>query len=190
MKQNNTTTRHPSLYKLFGLDKINQSTSTMLIEAVKEKNLLMAETLISKYADLDQIDKLGFTPLHMAAINKDIDMIALLIKSGANINIEDAFGKNPIYYSIKYNDFKSFKYLIEQKNIFPIIDNINRDSIAHITAKYNRIRMLGLLIKNRNSINSRNIYNQKPYDIAITNSNLAIAQILKKLEKHHSIAQL
>jgi len=79
--------------------------SSLLMYAVKDRNLELAKQIISQGIDINYPQN-GYTAVMMAAENKDIDMLRLLHSNGADLSLIDTvntiqeFGTSILAYSL------------------------------------------------------------------------------------------
>ena len=68
-----------------------------LIEAAKDGNVEVVQTLLDAGADVDKSDKLRYTPLHWAAMWKaNVEVVKILLGTGAEVNKVNRWGKTPL----------------------------------------------------------------------------------------------
>jgi len=66
-----------------------------LYEAIKKKNVKMAEYTLKAGAEINRKDYYDNTPLHYASREGDVDMVKLLLQYGSDINVKNRDGKTP-----------------------------------------------------------------------------------------------
>jgi uncharacterized protein len=71
--------------------------SAAAIDAAKNGNRALLDSLIRQKADIDKPDVDGSTPLHWAAYRDDVTIAELLIHGGAKINAQTDLGATPLW---------------------------------------------------------------------------------------------
>jgi len=118
------------------LDKKKQHSATLEIFMSldgSEKHKIKSEKLIT----LNAVNQRGNTALMVAIINKRDDIASYLISLNKfNINLKNSKGHCPLYLSIKYNNFKTAKHILESKEFKP--DEYSSNLLRN-AATFNRI---------------------------------------------------
>ena len=86
---------------------------TLLMEAVKNNELAIAELLIEEGADVNHQNKDGKTPLIRAAAYGNKEIADLLIKNGANLNASDLQNYTALMFAIEKDRPEIAKLLLE-----------------------------------------------------------------------------
>lgn len=75
------------------------ATDPRLVEAIKDGNGKVLESLLSQKADVNAALPDGSTPLAWAVYTNQSDAVTRLIKAGANVNVSDEYGDTPLTLS-------------------------------------------------------------------------------------------
>ena len=88
------------------MENKDKNGNTILMIAVKEKNISETTWLLSKGSFIDTIDIDKNTPLHIAVLNNDEPMVSLLLSNKCLITISNAKQDTPlkIAYRLNYTD--------------------------------------------------------------------------------------
>ncbi|KIM10319.1 MAG: hypothetical protein KU37_11010 [Sulfuricurvum sp. PC08-66] len=97
---------------------------TPLHIAIKMRDVVMAEYLLSMKADIDAQDDFGISALHLAVKQKRLDLVKFLIDRGANINIANESGITPLHQAAFTGELAIVEYLV-QKGANPRAKNLN-----------------------------------------------------------------
>lgn len=104
------------------IDTPDLNGETLLLTAIKSKNLQLINFLLQQGANIDLANVDGETPLNVAADHGDIEIIQLLINSGANIN---ACSAHPILDAAFAGQLECIQYLIDDEKLKPPPEMIN-----------------------------------------------------------------
>lgn len=74
------------------------SQETPLLEACKNRNITLLQTLIDNGEDINHQNEYGRTVLHYAVFFKEIDVARCLILNGADIHLKDVQSRTPLSY--------------------------------------------------------------------------------------------
>ncbi|MBB3104584.1 ankyrin repeat domain-containing protein [Azomonas macrocytogenes] len=100
-----------------------------LLDAAREGNVAVLETLTAKGANLNAVNARGYTPFIMAAYYGHTEVLAWLLKHGAEPCAEDQQGSN-VYMGVAYRGYEgTAKWLLENTGC-----NINHTNHAGQTA--------------------------------------------------------
>jgi len=92
---------------------VDEKDNTLLIYAVKEKDIEMILFLLTLGADINKSNVTGGTPFSKASKDSNFVIMNLLTKFGANINSENMDGETPFQTAIRKENIKVAEYLIE-----------------------------------------------------------------------------
>lgn len=70
-----------------------------LCQAVSNRDLILAASLLNAGEDPNQADPSGNTPLLIASVNGDPDMATLLLDNGADVNLAGPGAKTPLMHA-------------------------------------------------------------------------------------------
>lgn len=104
---------------------------TVLMYAMNNKDLKVAELLLDKGANINAKDLLRKTVLMYAVDKNNLQMVKLLIDRGANTNAEDSRRENVLFYALAKNNLQIMELLIDRGA------NINaKDRYPNVKIKY------------------------------------------------------
>ena len=118
--------------------------TTPLIQAVKCRLYITAETLLSLNADTCKQDHRGYTALHHAVYKADYRMTKMLLVRGAKPNITDKRGNAALHIAMSYGHCELVRLLINfQADLY--VKGEHGALPIHIAAKEGHIHLLRLL---------------------------------------------
>ncbi|KAI9257420.1 ankyrin repeat-containing domain protein [Sporodiniella umbellata] len=112
-----------------------------LLQAVRSKNVDVAEALLQAGADVTQKTLKGNTPLHIAVYTEKYQMVRLLLEYGADCNAVNISQKTPMHFAIeatKRQQNRSFRVeslLIEAGANLNAKDNFGRTPLHYVFVK-------------------------------------------------------
>lgn len=115
------------------------------------------EDLLSQFNKFNDLlfskDEYGITPIMLAAEKGHFVMMKELIKRKENINEilqqTDNYGNSLLHFAVRGGNRDIIKFLIE-KRAAPTVLNNNKESLAHMAARYGRTELLPLITKEIN----------------------------------------
>ena len=148
------------------INSIHYPGFTLLQTTVVLNDKEVTELLIELGADVNYKDMYGFTPLHLASYEGNKEIIKLLLKNGADVNPE--------------NSYKEPFCKVKSENNTINITNKNSYTPLHYAVISNHKDIVELLIQNGADINSINIFDGTPLDMAKEKNLKEITKILEK----------
>lgn len=116
----------PSVGRL-ELEDRDSSGNTKLHRAVRDNNLILAQSLLEKGANLRSIANNGMTVLHYASFSRfeDVDMMKLLLEFHARdlVDLQDENGQTPLHYAAKGNFTGGIQLLFNHGASMNSVDN-------------------------------------------------------------------
>jgi outer membrane protein OmpA-like peptidoglycan-associated protein len=116
-----------------------------LNDAVRARDLKLAQFLIDQKIDLNTKDIYGYTPLHIAVRLKEYEITELLIQNGGNVNTFDNYQDTPLLDSTRDNYTELSKLLICNGAQRDVVDS-HKMSPLHNSSKNNNIPISEMLI--------------------------------------------
>jgi len=156
-----------------------------LQEALKRRNLILAEKLIEEGADVNKTDPKGNTSLHTAAHRAPHNIFSKIVDAGANVEAKNKYAQRPIHIAAKYGKLESVKLLLEKgvsittggesRNLMPI----------HYAVISNYLEVVKLFVEHDPSqINAHTLYRSTPLHLAAEFGRL---EILEWLLEHDQV---
>ena len=141
--------------------------------------------LIKKGAAINKKSKIGVTALHDAVSCGHIEMVELLIENGAKINAKDQFGFTPLM--VEFEDHvedqergEVIEALIRNGADIDAKDNSGKTALYQFT-KTGDLHLVRILLENGADVNVSS-EEGTPLQVAIKNSNSAIANLLREYD--------
>jgi uncharacterized protein len=135
--------------------------------------------------DLNEVNEQGRTPLVFAVSHNQMESIDYLISQGVDINQQNKSGHTPLMWaaSSSFSDNGQLGVFIVEKGAK--INQINKygTSALHLAVWYDKKDLVKKLIENNanlNFVSRRSGYKGTPLDVALRESRLAFAELLKK----------
>ncbi len=147
------------------LNLLKPAEKLSLHEAVRTKNTVEIEAMLSIGVNVDGRDKLGETPLHVAAVMGHKETSTLLIDSGADVNAQDTRGLTPLHAAAWMGHEEIVALLIA--NAAEI--NAKGDggmAALHTAALAGRQNTVSMLIANGAEIDVKNEHGMTPLHVA------------------------
>lgn len=160
--------------------KVSINTKQDLIQAIRNKDIKMTQTLLEQNVDVNINDEYGTTPLLLATINNDTELVKQLISKGADVNIKDAYGITPLIFATFNNNIELAKQLVEKNADVNANDNDNHTPLMYATLS-NNTKIAKFLITKGANINAKNKHNDSSLFYACGNNNIELVKLL--LEK-------
>ena len=138
------------------LDKIKKATvlnvrdeygDTPLVHALRSRQFLAAELLLSMGADPMAMNNHRRTPMHVAAYHCNKSMIDLLVANGADVDCQCAFGDTPLMKAVVAKNLDTVKALLELGASPDIKDSLGSTPLMH-AAKIYDINIATVLLEN------------------------------------------
>ncbi len=160
------------------LFKENVDDESLLMFAVKHKQLNIIKSLVDNGANINKYDDI-MTPLMWSIKNNDLNLVKFLVELGADINYSTT-SITPFMLAIEHNTIDIINYLLE-KNIDLTSYNkyIIHDNILNFAIKRGLYDIVKLLIKKVN-IDESSYFGQTPLSCAIQYNKLEIIELLLK----------
>ncbi len=122
----------------------NSSHSPDLIQAIQDRNLSLAQQLISQGSDVNQRTPQGATPLHFAARSGQITITGLLLQHGANPQAIYQFEWTPLHFAAKGGHVDVADLLLEHDA--PVNGLEGKITPLHIAVQERQHRMASFLL--------------------------------------------
>lgn len=138
----------------------NPNNGMLLVKAVENNYVSMAQQLINAGTNVDQQAAGNPGALYNAVYNKNVEIVALLVKSGADVSIQTAGGSTPLHVALQT----------------PIYGPSEKQSLNKI---------IKILIDNGADIHKMNAENKAPLDLAKETRDKTIINLFanKRLQK-------
>ena len=153
-----------------------------LNKAVLDEDLETIKQHIAAGTNINRGDSDGISPLHLSSgYQKSGEITELLLKHGAKVNAERADGATPIHYATFYNQIKSVEPLLRYGANLAARDQSQFGATPlHKAAWRSDPQILELLITEGAEVNSLDLKNQTPLDLAILHDKEDNVKILLK----------
>jgi ankyrin repeat protein len=138
-----------------------------LHEAVRTKNTVEIETMLSIGVNVDGRDKLGETPLHVAAVMGYKEASTQLIERGADVNAQDERGLTPLH-AAAWMGHEEMVALLIAKGAEINAKGDGGVAALHTAALAGRQNTVSILIANGAEIDVKNEYGMTPLHVAAT----------------------
>ncbi|MDB4668807.1 ankyrin repeat domain-containing protein [bacterium] len=135
--------------------------------------------------DLNEQNERGLTPFVYAVQSGRRNIIDYLLSQGVDINQQDKHGSTPLIWAgslLAADDGRLGVYLISKGANINVVTN-NGTSALHLAVWYDRKDLVNKLIEkkaNLNFVSRSSSYAGTPLDVALRESRLAFAELLKK----------
>jgi uncharacterized protein len=129
--------------------------TTPLHWAVRDNDLVKAETLIRAGADVKTANRYGVTPLYLAAVNGSAPMIEKLLKAGADSNAVGNEGETALMTAARTGNVDAAKVLIEHGATVDAKENWRGQTALMWAAAQGHASMLRELIAHGADVNAR-----------------------------------
>jgi ankyrin repeat protein len=163
---------NPNLYS----DSHRVDISYLLLSAVQNGNLEIAEILVSHGADANAMGYYGRSPLHLAASSGNVEMAKLLVSKGANINTKGENGAPPLLTTIvlmsragfsergcrEREKLKAVAVFLISKGADVNAVNKNDETALHFAAMAHDRELVTLLVSHGARVNFRNKAGETP----------------------------
>lgn len=127
------------------------------------RNSLESIVFLSKHvANINQNNKKGITPLMRAVQNNDINVVNFLIGKGGDVFAKDTDGNSIAYYLLKsydertIEDFDAKVKILKDKGVDFTEAQAEGNTLWHLAAKENNLKLLGKLTSLHIPINAKN----------------------------------
>ncbi|HHF0525173.1 TPA: ankyrin repeat domain-containing protein [Legionella anisa] len=153
------------------------STTTLLLSAVKSRNVDLINKLLEKGANLDIPNKQGLTPLMHASRNGFGEIVQILLTKGANSSLIDKKGNSALHYACMEGHTEIAQQLISSN---PELINIaNNEKITPLMyavyLQYENVDLIKLLLASKSEANYAVLY------LACTKGRLNTVEVLLEL---------
>lgn len=97
---------------LFGYS-LTASAAGDIVDAVREKNVSVAETMLADGVDVNARSSDGTTALHWAVYNGNHELAEQLIEAGADVNVRNDYASSPMSEAGVTGDYEMLKLLLD-----------------------------------------------------------------------------
>jgi ankyrin repeat protein len=136
------------------INKLDARGMAPLHEAVRNKDLPLARTLIQRGADVNLFSSAKMNPLYYAADCGQVEMVKLLIDAGASIDAKPVDGWRPLLLSIERGYTQVAKELIRRGANVNAANHFGWTPL-HSASADGRLEILKLLIEHGADVNNR-----------------------------------
>lgn len=131
--------------------------TTLLVEAVKSKNIDLVKNLLLKGANAKGSNKAGINPFTLAAKEGQIDMVDLFLEAGVDVNVEDTSRDTALGNAACYGQANMVRHLLAKGANPNIKDSFEMTALAR-AVKYNHLGIVqDLLARNANPNMANNL---------------------------------
>lgn len=125
-------------FKLEGsrAEQILHQVQNDFITAVKDSDIITAQSLLNYEFDINSKDSDGKAPLNYAAHNGNINVMNMLLENGADINVKDNLGRTPLHYAVDSGQNDAVNILLESGSDVNVKDNLGRTPIHYALCIY------------------------------------------------------
>jgi ankyrin repeat protein len=136
------------------------------LKAVKEGNMVKAESFLDKGVDVQSWQTFGDTALHIAALRGDVKMGELLIKRGASVKAINFGSSTPLHLASNKGHAAFINLLISKGADVNTADKWGRRPL-HIAAVSGHSTVVKILVSGGADVNARDLKDRTPlYSIA------------------------
>jgi ankyrin repeat protein len=134
--------------KAFDANTLNLPDYTLLLTAVRNRNLQFLEALLKNFINPNQHDKKNNNALHLAIANQDTNMIRLLAVAGTDPNFFNQDGMTPFQMLVRQGDLENIKLLMEKGADLNLEDTKGFESCLEIAASLGRLDIVRYMVEN------------------------------------------
>ena len=102
----------------------------LLVQAVRDKNQVAVELLLSHQADVNAADSDGWTPLDYATADGLKAIVELLLKAGATVNARNPSGETPLHIAVRGGQRELAELLLAHKADPNVRNNAGQTPLA------------------------------------------------------------
>jgi N-acetylneuraminic acid mutarotase len=102
----------------------------LLVQAVRERNQLAAELLLSHHAEVNAADSVGWTPLDYATADGLKGIVELLLQAGATVNARNPSGDTPLHIAVRLGQRELAELLLAHKADPNVRNNAGQTPLA------------------------------------------------------------
>lgn len=146
---------------------------TPLLEAIRQRDILLVKKLIAEGADVNKFNSGGLTPLLMVA-GGDFELIDILLKAGADVNAETKYGRTPLIQSTFCSKAVA-KFIQAGANIN--YQNINKKTALMAASEYGNMESVKILLAAGAEIHLKNLDEWTPLTFAVKSGDIGIVKL-------------
>jgi len=123
-----------------------QTSTTILHQAIVDGDIDQVESLISKGADMNSKNYMGWTPLHTAIQNRQKAIAEFLIDKGADLNAKAKNEKTPLHFAVESGQKDVVELLIAKGADVNTMSGRNENALS-LAKKKGHKEIVDLLVK-------------------------------------------
>jgi hypothetical protein len=161
---------------------------TLLLKAVEERSLNLANRLLVRGADVNISDKKGCSPLGLAACVGDVEMVKILLKYRAQCKQKNSAGYTPLWAAASSNHVEVLQVLLDHDPLsVDIQDNVLRTPL-HMAIKNGHLESIRVLLEAGADKNVKNA--QGDIAFSMTQKLYMLRRFAASIEKGEEIIRL
>lgn len=185
VKNNNIEIAELLILNGAGIDRTDSEEVTPLMHAIANGNYVITDMLLYYGANVNIKDEKGNDALIISSFLGFTDIDSLLLDYGAYINSTENTGLTPLHVAVQNGFIDVVKFLVDNGADINALNKYGYSPLA-IAVELNDIEMTEFLIKNGANANHRITMSMSILDLAKSNKNDSIKNILRK-NKAHSV---
>ncbi len=159
----------------------DQFGSGLLMQALTESDMVMAEELLQHGADINEPDAENDTPLTASIIFEHLDFVPFLLERGASLSAKNMHGENALFCAAKHGQKKTVQLLLQYGAAQFINEKRNDGNTAlMIAAKKGYVEIVKLLLAAGAKTNLKNNYRKSALSLAEEHNNLYSAELINR----------
>ncbi|KAJ8059471.1 hypothetical protein OCU04_011132 [Sclerotinia nivalis] len=166
-----------SQLKGLNLDEHIHGGETLLTNAAKLGNVIIAKFLLERGIDVNHTNRNNKTPLQRALSNGHTEIVKLLLENGADINCINNDSNILLQEALSNEHMDIVKLLLENGADINYANNYNNTSLLN-AASNRHTKIVKLLLENGADINYTNNYGNTPLLEAATHGHMEIVKLL------------
>nr|WP_133138292.1 ankyrin repeat domain-containing protein [Legionella tucsonensis] len=152
------------------------STTTLLLSAVKARNVELINKLIEKGVNLNTPNKQGLTPLMLACRHGFDEIVQILLENGANTDLTDKKGNSALHHACIEGYTNIAQQIISSNPELVNLSNTEKISpLMYAITLHEDVELAKLLLANKSEVNFAGLY------LACTKGRLNVVEVLLEL---------